>query len=124
MFRCKEFWFALILLALSILYCFFLRSIDDAGQSMVRIMHSEAQFRGISDEAIYTSQTHDLFLLVGSSLAFFIVGLVLEIYWLLRRLRVHSKPMLSAVVFVLAIMPFAFSAGRGLLNLCKMGKLF
>jgi Na+/melibiose symporter-like transporter len=91
---------------------------------MVRIMHSEAQSRGISDKAIYTSQTHDLFLRVGSSLAFFVVGLVLEIYWLMRWLRVHSKPRLSGVVFVLAILPFIFLVGRILLNLYKMGKLF
>ncbi len=124
MFKYKEFWFAFVLLALSILYSFSLISINDIGQSMVRIMHSEAQSRGISDAAIYTSQTHGLFLHVGSSLAFFIVGLVLEIYWLLRRLRVHSKPKASTIVFVLAIMPFIFSAGRVLLNLHKMGKLF
>jgi hypothetical protein len=124
MFKCKEFEFAFILLALSVLYCLLLSSVNGVGQSMVKIMHLEAQSRGVSDEAIYTSQTHDLFLRVGSSLAFFIVGLVLEIYWLLRRLRVHIKPKASTTVFVLAIMPFVFSAGRILLNLYKMGKLF
>jgi hypothetical protein len=123
MFKYKEFWFAFVLLALSILYCFLLSSINDVGQGMVRIMHSEAQNRGITDKAIYTSQTHDLFLRVGSSLAFFIVGLVLEIHWLLRRLRGHSKPKASVIVFVLAIIPFGFLVGRILLNIYKMGKI-
>lgn len=91
---------------------------------MVRVAHSEAQVRGISDEAIYTSQTRDLFLFIGSSLALFVIGFGAETYWLLRRLRTGVKSRVPEIIFVLAIIPFVFSTGRVLLNLYKMGKPF
>ncbi|MGI4735946.1 MAG: hypothetical protein ACRYG7_12295 [Janthinobacterium lividum] len=126
MIKYKEFWFALSLLALIIFYCFLLKAADDIGQYWVQLLHPYAQAKhiAVSDKAIYVSQTRDVFIRLGSSIAFFLLGLIIEIFFLKKRLQTEIKSRFSVVVFCLAISPVVFTVGRELSYMYKMGRLF
>ncbi len=124
MIKYKEFWLGLFLLVLVVFYGFLLRTIDDIGQYWIHFLHPYAQAKGVSDKIIYVSKTRELFILIGSSLGVFLVGLGVEVVLLLKRLQIQRKSRLPEMVFCLAVLPFVFLIGRVLVNLYKMGRLF
>ncbi|TDN37908.1 hypothetical protein E4631_16380 [Hymenobacter sp. UV11] len=126
MVKYKEFWFGLSLVALMIFYSLLLKTADDIGQYWVQLVHRYAQAKhvAVSDKAIYASQTHDSFILLGGSVAVFVMGLMGEIFLLKKRLQHGIKSRLPEIIFCLAIIPFLLVVGRGLLYLYRTGRLF
>lgn len=124
MIRHKEFWLGLFLLMLVVFYCFLLKTVNDIGQYWVNFLHPYAQAKGVSDKMIYVSKTRESFILIGSSLGVFLVGLSVEVVLLLKRIQIQRKSRLPEVVFCLTVTPVVFAIGRALVNLYKIGRLF
>ena len=111
--RYKEFWFALALIALILLFASAVFVYNNYGNYWVATLRGEEVRESISDGRVYAVFTRKIFIECAIWVTWFLVFLALEIYHLLKRKATGISLQAPLFLFLIAIAPLSFNLIKG-----------